>query len=168
MARYGFPVSHDLVVYMESATKKYDFLTHNPSFATDFAPNGTRKGIGDTMTRRRYADVLENIAKNGADAFYTGNVAIATVNAVQAANGSMTLEDLQSYRIVLRNPVEMEYRGFRILSCGAPASGAVVLSALKTAEGYSGFGSPEMLNLSTHRLDEAVRFAYGEVMNPKL
>jgi gamma-glutamyltranspeptidase/glutathione hydrolase len=37
-----------------------------------------------------------------------------------------------------------------------------VLAALKTLEGYQDFG-PQTLNLSTHRLDEAIRFAYGEV-----
>ncbi|MCJ1286614.1 hypothetical protein MMC26_005960 [Xylographa opegraphella] len=162
VARYGFPVSQDLIKYMDFATRDYDFLTFDPTWAIDFAPNGTRLGLGDIMTRRRYADTLETIAEHGVDVFYTGAMANATIRAVNGANGSMTLEDLKEYRAVPRSAAEIDYRGYRVVGCGAPASGAVVLSVLKTVDGYEGFGHTEMLNLSTHRLDEAVRFGYAE------
>ena len=32
------------------------FLVEDPQFAIDFAPNGTRVGLGDIMTRKRYAE----------------------------------------------------------------------------------------------------------------
>ena len=163
VARYGFPVSQDLIRYMDFATRNYDFLTYDPTWAIDFAPNGTRLGLGDIMTRKRYADTLETIADHGVDVFYTGSMANATIRAVNGANGSMTLEDLKEYKAISRSAAEIEYRGFRVVGCGAPASGAVVLSVLKTVDGYDGFGDTEMLNLSTHRLDEAVRFGYAEV-----
>ena len=140
----------------------YDFLSYEPTWAIDFAPNGTRLGLGDVLTRKRYADTLEVIADKGPDAFYTGAIANATIRALQEANGTMTLEDLKNYTVVPRTPVEIQYRGFRIVSCGAPASGAVALSVLKTVEGYEGFGEEDMLELNTHRLDEAIRFGYGE------
>ncbi len=56
LARYGFPVTRDLVRYMASAVGSYDFLTYDSTWAIDFAPNGTRLGLGDTMTRKRYAN----------------------------------------------------------------------------------------------------------------
>ena len=148
---------------MDFATQNYDFLREDPMWAIDFAPNGTRVELGDLMTRKRYADTLEAIAKGGANAFYTGAIANATVQAVQTANGTMTLEDLERYKAVRRKPLEIGYRGFRVVGCGAPASGAVALSVLKTIEGYDGFDDSKKLNLSTHRLDEAIRFGYGEV-----
>ena len=148
---------------MDFATRTYDFLTFDSTWAVDFAPNGTRLGLGDTMTRKRYADTLETIADHGVDVFYTGAIANATIRAVNGANGSMTLEDMEEYKAISRPAAEIDYRGFRVVGCGAPASGAVVLSVLKTVEGYDRFGDTEMLNLSTHRLDEAVRFGYAEV-----
>ena len=148
---------------MEYSTKYYDFLSQEPTWAIDFAPNGTRLGLGDTITRERYANTLETIALEGPDAFYTGAIANATIRALRELNGTMTLEDLEDYKVIPRIPVEIEYRGHRVLSCGAPASGAVALSVLKTIEGYEGLGDPDLLNLSTHRLDEAIRFGYGEV-----
>ena len=140
----------------------YDFLSKEPTWAEDFAPNGTRVGVGDVMTRKRYAHTLERIAARGPDAFYRGPVAEATVRALQETNGSMTMEDLAEYAVVSRTPVMIDYKGFRLHGCGAPASGAVALSILKVLEGYEDFGQSHTLNLSTHRLDEAIRFGYGK------
>ena len=163
VARYGFPVSEDLVRYMGFASIfGYDFLTYDPDWAIDFAPNGTRVGLGDVMTRKRYADTLETIAEQGADIFYHGAMANATIRALRAANGTMTLEDLAGYKVISRKVPEINYRDFRVVGCGAPASGTVALSALKTVEGYESMGEEAMTNISTHRLDEAVRFAYAE------
>ena len=140
VARDGFRVNEDLVRYMASATGTYDFLTKDPSWAIDFAPNGTRLGLGDTITRRRYADTLETIAKRGADAFYSGPIANATIVALQKANGTMTLKDLAGYKVALRKPSTITYRDFILTSCSAPSSGVAALSALKTFEGNKNVG----------------------------
>ncbi|MCJ1303160.1 hypothetical protein MMC08_005967 [Hypocenomyce scalaris] len=164
LARHGFPIQEDLFSAMERGTEAYgfDFLTQDHTWAIDFAPNGTRLGLGDIMTRKRYANTLEMIAEKGPDVFYTGAMAKAMITAVQGANGTMTLADLQNYTVTSSPSLQIDYRGYRVHSCGAPASGAVVLSTLKTVEGYEDFGREDMLNLSTHRLDEAIRFGYGQ------
>ena len=164
VARNGFTVTQDLVNYEKSATAGGpNFLVENPSFAIDFAPNGTLLGLNDTITRKRYADTLETIAVHGPDAFYTGAIANATIQALKAANGTMTLEDLKNYSVAIRNPSQISYRDYKITSGSAPSSGTVALSVMKTIEGYSDFGVPADINFTTHRLDEAIRFAYGEV-----
>jgi len=164
-ARNGFPVTHDLVKYMDSAVGDgEDFLSKDPNWALDFAPNGTRLGLGDTITRKRYAATLEVIAKDGADAFYSGPIAENTINALQASNGTMTLEDLRNYTLAIRNTSQIDYRGHTVTSTTAPSSGVVALSILDILGTYSDFFSGEKaVNLSTHRLDEAIRFGYGEV-----
>lgn len=164
-AREGFPVTEDTVKYMKSAISNgVDLLTTNPTWALDFAPNGTRLGLGDTMTRKRLADTLETIAEQGADAFYSGPIAETMVNALQAQNGTMTLEDLSNYNVAIRDTAQIDYRGYTITSTTAPSSGVVLLSILKILAGYKGFFSTEnAVNLSTHRMDEAMRFGYGQV-----
>ncbi|KAJ9252946.1 hypothetical protein DTO207G8_4466 [Paecilomyces variotii] len=165
-AREGFTVGEDLVRYMNAAVGDgEDFLSKNPTWAIDFAPNGTRVGLGDTVTRKRYADALERIAKQGPDAFYTGYIAETMIDALQAANGTMTLEDLKNYTVAFRNISQIDYRGYQITSGTAPSSGVIALSALKILEGYGDFFTAESVNLSTHRLDEALRFAYGQRTN---
>lgn len=139
------------------------FLIDDPTWATDFAPNGTLVQLGDIMTRKRYADTLESIAKEGAGIFYKGHMAAATIAALRSRNGIMTLQDLQNYSVKVRQPAQIDYRNYKIVSGSAPSGGTVALSALKTVEGYSEFGQEGTTNLSTHLLDEAFRFAYGEV-----
>lgn len=165
LAEGGFEVGTDLVRYMDVATESIfgrNFLVEEPAWAEDFAPNGTRVKYGDVLTRKRYAETLRAVAKGGADAFYTGPIAEATIAAVRASNGSMTLEDLRDYKIKLRAPLQSDYRDFKLTSVGAPAAGAVVLSAFKTIEGYEDMNDAKGTNLSTHYLDEALRFAYAE------
>lgn len=164
LARDGFPVTTDLVHYMDASTAEDGpFLTEDPTWALDFAPNGTRLGLGDIMTRKRYADTLETIATFGPEAFYSGSIAEATIQAVQDANGTMTLDDLQDYTVALREPVQIDYRGFKVTSTSAPSSGVVGMSVLKILDGYDDFFGPATVNLSTHRMDEAIRFGYGQV-----
>lgn len=161
LARFGFPVTGDLVRMMNNGNNS--FLVEDPAWAFDFAPNGTRVGLGDIMYRKRYADTLEQISHQGPDAFYTGEIANATISAIRSANGTMSMGDLARYSVEIRKPMQIEYRDYRLTSCGAPASGAVALSAMKIVEGYADFGRSSASNLSTHRLDEAFRFAYGQV-----
>lgn len=161
LARFGFKVNEDHVKYFASSTSSYDFLTYDSTWAIDFAPNGTRLGLGDTMTRKRYANTLESIAEHGADVYYKGAIANATITALQKSNGTMTLADLANYTIAIRPTSNITYRGFKLYGGSAPSSGAVVLSTLKIVEGFD-MSTPSQLNFSTHYLDEAMRFAYGQ------
>ncbi|UKZ69679.1 uncharacterized protein TrAtP1_010682 [Trichoderma atroviride] len=161
VARNGFKVTEDLINTIKQ-TSPNNFLTEDPAWAIDFAPKGRLVRLGETMTRRRYADTLEAIAQHGADAFYTGPIANATIRALKAVGGIMTLEDLKNYTVAIREPLQINYRGYKLTSTNAPSSGAVALSALNTVGGFDGFNDPSQVNLTTHRLDEAIRFAYGQ------
>lgn len=165
LAEDGFEVGTDLIRYMDASTNIIfgrDFLTEDPEWAEDFAPNGTRVGEGDILTRKRYAKTLRAVAKGGADVFYTGSIAEATIRAAQATNGSMTMEDLRDYKIASRTPLHADYKDFKLTTVGSPAAGAAVLSTFRTIAGYKNMGETKHTNLSTHRLDEAIRFAYAE------
>ena len=77
----------------------------------------------------------------------------------------MTMEDLEGYKVEVRRPSEVEYRGkWRLVGGSAPSSGGVVLSVMKIVEGFE-MGSRELgdLGRETHLLDEAVKFGYGMV-----
>ena len=160
VAREGFRVTKDLVSRMNMTTPSNAFLYTDPDWAIDFAPNGTLVGVGDIMTRKRYGDTLEAIACYGLDVFYSGPIANATIQTLHRAGGIMTLADLQNYTVAIREPLKITYRGYALRSLPVPASGVVVLTALKALEGYPAV-TPETVNLTTHRFDEALRFGYG-------
>lgn len=100
VARNGWRVNEDLVNYMISATSgnlTSNFLVNDLEFALDFAPKGRLVKLNETITRKRYANTLETIAQQGPDAFYSGPIAEATIRALQAKNGTMTLQDLKNW-----------------------------------------------------------------------
>ena len=159
VASEGFLVTEDLLQYSAGGVKSagWNFLEEDPSWAEDFAPHGTFVKLGDVMTRKRYGETLKKIAEHGAEAFYAGHIANTTIAAIQARNGTMALDDLANYEVVVREPINTTYHGYKLYSTGSPSSGAVCLGILKTMEGYASADA----NLTLHRLDEAMRFAYG-------
>lgn len=167
LARNGWKVNVDLVNYMALATARAkgtlaeDFLTKDPEFAKDFAPHGQLLKLNETITRKRYANTLEIIAKEGPEAFYSGPMAEATIRALKANNGTMTLQDLKGYTLAIRKPSTITYRDYKLTACSAPSGGGVALASLKILEGYSQLGNPRNINMATHYLDESMKFAYG-------
>ncbi|KAK1761450.1 hypothetical protein QBC47DRAFT_370135 [Echria macrotheca] len=160
IARDGFAVNEDLVRYMNSSGGSSSFLVTDPVWAQDFAPNGTLLGLGDVITRKRYARTLKKIARAGPGIFYEGEMAESMIKTIQSSGGIMTLDDLKNYTARVKDALTIDYRGFKLFSTDAPSSGAVMLNILNIMNQYS----PEELkdrNLTSHRLVEAMKFAYG-------
>ena len=152
------------MIFMDKATADTEnFLVNDESWAIDFAPDGRRVEKGDIMTRKRFADTLDVIADEGPDAFYTGHIAETMIDALAAEGGTMTLEDLKNYSIIMREPRQIQHEDYTFTSSGAPSSGAIMLNILSTLGGYPDFDEPGSDNLSSHRLNEAMRFAYALV-----
>ncbi|WYZ37330.1 hypothetical protein EsH8_II_000836 [Colletotrichum jinshuiense] len=161
LATAGFRVSADLVRYMAGAISgQKNFLVEDPVWAEEFAPNGTLLKLGDTIYRKRYGATLAKIAEEGPEAFYTGPIAESMIATIRASNGTLTLDDLSSYKVVTRPSLSINYRGYRLTSVGSPASGAVCLNTLKIMEQFDPAESADT-KLGVHRFDEALRFAYG-------
>jgi gamma-glutamyltranspeptidase / glutathione hydrolase len=149
------------VRYMQySISGRDNFLVEDPTWAEEFAPNGALLSQGDTIYRKRYAETLVQIANYGSPAFYTGHIAESMIATIRQSNGSMTLSDLADYKIAVRAPLSATFRGYKLHTTGAPASGAVLLGILKAMEQYPLEDFADV-NLTTHRFDEAMRFAYG-------
>jgi len=79
----------------QSSTKLADSYMHHDSNYHIFFDNGEIIAVGEKLYRKDLARTLELLAEGGADAFYTGEVAEAIVDSVQAKGGKVTLEDLR-------------------------------------------------------------------------
>jgi len=83
------------------------------------------KPAGTLMKNQAYSETLTALANDGADAFYTGVIAEDIVAAVQgdlAMPGDMTIQDMEEYQVIEREPVCFEYQGHTICSMGPPSS----------------------------------------------
>jgi len=118
---------------------------------------------GDTIKNINFAETLSKISKFGPEIFYGGEIGEMIVNSVNKAGGIMTLDDLQKYKSVWRDPVKFKYKNLDIISMSLPSSGGILIGQmLKTIEDYDlksfGHNSAKTIQL----LVETERRAYAD------
>ena len=106
---------------------------------------------GDRLVWPELARTLERIARSGAAAIYSGEVARELVRAVPA----ITAGDLEGYRVIRRRPLRSPYRGAEFVSNPPPSSGGVLIAyGLRRLEEPGRFGSPAAVALLAHVMEE--------------
>jgi gamma-glutamyltranspeptidase/glutathione hydrolase len=146
-----------------------------PETAAMFRPGGVPLAEGALLKQPDLAKTLRLIAQKGPGVLYGGEVGQAIVAAQQRSRtptpaegvGRMTLQDLKNYRVVIREPVQVNYRGWTVASMSPPSSGGLTVGQMllllkgfpigDAAQGY-GFGSPATL----HAMTEAMRLAFAD------
>jgi gamma-glutamyltranspeptidase / glutathione hydrolase len=95
-------------------------------------PDGDIIEEGDVFQNPQYAHTLEAIASDGARALYEGEIAEAIAHATHQAPlpGTMTLNDLGSYRAEASPPLCRSYRGYTVCVPPPPSSGVSLLEML--------------------------------------
>ena len=93
---------------------------------------------GDTIINKMYANTLKEIMQNGSDGFYKGPIAEDMIERISESGGIMTMEDLNEYKSVWRDPVRFKYKDYEIISMSFPSSGGVILGQMmKAIESYN-------------------------------
>ena len=161
LARDGLEVADDSA---DTLSQWHDRLARWPSSMKIFAhPDGTALREGDRLVQTDLAATLTEIADHGPQGFYEGPVASNLVKAIDAAGGIMTLEDLKSYRPLIREPVRGRYRGYDIVSMPLSSSGGtVLLESLNILEGFPMRDLNQGSLDSLHVLVEAMKRAYAD------
>jgi gamma-glutamyltranspeptidase/glutathione hydrolase len=121
LAQEGFRVEDDLA---DSLPRAQERLSRWPASAAIFLNGGAVLHKGDRLLQFDLADTLQAIAQQGPQAFYQGAIAGRIADAVRAAGGIMTKDDLKDYRAIERPVVHGSYRGYGIVSMPPPSSAA--------------------------------------------
>ena len=79
------------------------------------------------VKRSDLAWTLNEIAKDGREAFYSGSISEKIVKAMQQNNGYITAKDLNNYQPRFSQPIQTSYRDHTVLAHPPPAGGAAVL-----------------------------------------
>lgn len=161
MAQEGIRVTPDLAVSLSGLK---DRMTQWPSTSAIFyKADGSDYQVDDILKQSDLAHSLQLIANKGAKGFYEGETATKLVNAVQEAGGIMTLEDLKNYRVVEREPVRGQYRGYEVISMPPPSSGGVhIIEMLNVLQHFpiDQFGHNTAQTI--HVMAEAMKQAYSD------
>ena len=125
LARDGIVVGPYLARSLAGAARS--FGPYPASQQAFLRADGTPYEVGETLVQSDLAWSLEQIADDGAVAFYEGEPAKRLVAAMAENGGLITLADLAAYEAKERQPIRGTYRGFDIISMGPPSSGGVAL-----------------------------------------
>lgn len=160
-AQRGFKASPYLVWCINSCQSD---LARYPASAAVFLPDGRPPKPGQLIKREDYAKTLTTIAEKGSDALYHGKLARAVINDIQKHGGIMTMDDLDRYQILYREPVQGFYRDRYAIFSMAPVSsgGTHLIQMLNMLESFDlaslGFGSPQHL----HLLAEILKIVFAD------
>lgn len=117
----------------------------------------------DTIKNPKLAATLEKIMINGKDEFYKGETAKKLVEFISENGGIITMEDLEVYKPVWRDPVIFNYDELKIISMSPPSSGGICINQIfKMIEPYNlksfGHNSTDYIKL----LVEAERRSFAD------
>ena len=153
-ASEGIKVSYDLNKAIESTPQ----LFNDPESRKIYFDNGKPLVKNTLMKRPDLAETLSHISANGHKGFYEGPTAKKIVEAMNANNGFMTLEDFKNYKVNSGSPISILYRGNVIFTAGPPSGGGVVLlTALKVLESYKFKKADSNSARTYHLIAEALR-----------
>ncbi|KAM6945173.1 gamma-glutamyltransferase 5a [Lycodopsis pacificus] len=160
LAREGFPIpliQGRYISYIDTNETK-----HLRELYTD--KNGNLMKTGDIVRFEKLADTLETIAKQGAEAFYTGRIAEDLIHDIQEAGGTLTAQDLASYKVTVTDAWVVPFGEYQMYIPPPPAGGIILSFILNLMKGYNLDSTSligEQKTLFYHRLVEAFKFSNG-------
>ncbi len=166
LAEQGFAVSPRLATSIAGSAAR--IRAQGGAAAAYFLnADGSPLATGTWLRSPALAASLRAIASGGADAFYSGDIAQAMVQAVArhpTRPGRLTLADLSGYQAKVREPVCATYR-VRFQVCGMPPPSSGGLTTLQTLGLLQPFDVAALAPTSAdavHLVSEAYRLAYAD------
>ena len=154
----GYPVSEVVSSQWQHGEDLFETAHAREAFLCD----GESPVTGQVVTLPRLGESLRQIAENGADTVYEGEIAEAIVAEVQQQGGFMTVEDLAAFEVEWPEPVSSTYNGAEIYELPPHNQGLIALEALNIAEnleaGEYDYDSAERV----HYFAEATKLAFHD------
>ncbi len=145
-ASHGFPVPQWDSMYWPA----YDnVLRANPEASRIYIPDGEAPKLGQVFRNPAYAKALELVADQGERAFYAGSIAAAIVKTSKDLGGVISAEDLSDYKAEWVEPIETDYRGWKVFEIPPNSQGIAALEMLNIMEQFP---------LSTYGAESAEKF----------
>ena len=160
LAEKGFPISETLAKVLAQEARNMGKWDATKAI---YWKNGAPMKPGELLVNKDLGQSLRLIARDGAKAFYEGDIAQKIVADMARNNGPITAQDLREYKVVEREPVRGTYRGYQIVTMPPPSSGGVhLVQILNMMERWPmkdwGHNSAQ----SVHHASEAMKLAYAD------
>jgi len=145
--------------HLAKSFKKYEKLfKHFPDSEKIFLNNGRGYMAGDILIQPELARTLKLIAEKGPDGFYKGETAEKIEKDFTSHGGWITKEDLENYKAIVRKPVIIDYKGYKIILPSLPSSGGPVIAEILNI--FKNFKIPEDDVFYYNLLAEAMKVSF--------
>ena len=126
-ASHGFPIAQWNSMYWPAYANT---LRKDPEATRVFLPGGQPPQFGQIFRNPDYAKALQLVADEGERAFYEGAIAQAIVKTSQELGGVISPNDLSEYKAEWVDPLETDYRGWKVFEIPPNSQGIAALMML--------------------------------------
>ena len=95
------------------------------------------KKAGDLVQIPELPDFLEFLANEGADGFYKGEIGKKIAYDTQNKGGFLSRKDFESYKVLVRKPIELGYQGMNLQLPSAPSLGGMLMGIVLIPSEYT-------------------------------
>ncbi|KAJ2708788.1 hypothetical protein H4R19_004576 [Coemansia spiralis] len=165
LAEDGFPVGELTAPFWQDGAA----LLRGTADGHELLVDGETPRAGQVVRNPTLAHTLRLLGRHGRDGFYSGPVADAIVQAVQAQGGVLSHADLAGHTSTLDEPISYEYRGHRLHECAPNGGGLAALLALGIIDALEESGAVPPVAEQVHNgpaylhmVVEALRLAFAD------
>ena len=158
-ADHGYPVPELIHGFWQAV----DVISQDPEGRRVYLPDGKVPEVGQIFRNPDLATALRLLAKDGAAAFYKGDIARAVLATSREFGGTMAADDLARFTPEWVDPISTTYRGWTVYELPPNGQGMAALEMLNimetaaaSAEGSSSVGA-------LHLKIEAMKLAYADL-----
>ena len=131
LARDGFPAWDGFIDAVEgTAPQVAQEIGPEAGFFSVYRPHGRSWRPGERVRLPALAATLGQLADDGFDAFYDGDVGDQQARGLAAAGSPITAADLRAHTSTWETPIAIDYRGVRVTTHPPNSSGIVALELL--------------------------------------
>jgi oxamate amidohydrolase len=163
----GFPFSRD---QYENTVKNIELLQDDPDTEAIFLPDKRVPKINEKFVQINLANTLKELALNGRDGFYKGQLAAQIISGLKEKGGLLTEEDLADHQGMWSDPLSTTYRGYHMYQVPPNSQGFTGLMALNILENYDlgaiKEGSYEYYHLLVESLKRSFKDRNAELTDP--
>lgn len=164
-AEKGFPVTASLARWSAlnttHAKNKKDSLARFDEFKHTFLKeDGSPYKLGELMRLQNLANTYKTLAKDGARAFYEGEIADKIIKDLSSNDGVLTKNDLREHQANWVDPVSVNYRGYTAYNVAPNSQGFAACSILNILNQMDVASLKEGSADYYHVLIEAIKLAY--------
>lgn len=158
-AENGFPLSYRMARVFGAYAP---LLRSFPDTASALLPDNKAPRPGQTLRQPDLAWTLRQIAQDGRDAFYRGEVARRLLAYSDTHGGLFSAQDFAAHQTQISDPIRSTYRGYTVHGQPPVSQGHILLQELNLVEGFDLKGMGHNSADAIHVQVEAKKLAFAD------